>query len=199
MHPHHAARSAADCEALRALLGRPEVVAVGECGLDFNRNFSPQAAQRRLLRRAARPWPRNSASRCSCTSATPATHSSASCASTGRSCRRPWSTASPAARAQLDAYLDLDLHIGITGWICDERRGLHLRGCWPVIPRDRLMLETDAPYLLPRTMPPPPRDRRNEPAFLPYVLDAVAAALGRPEAELAAETTATARAFFGLP
>jgi TatD DNase family protein len=91
------------------------------------------------------------------------------------------------------------LYIGITGWICDERRGLALRELLAVIPSDRLMLETDAPYLLPRTMPRPPRNRRNEPAFLPFVLAAVAGVLGRPEAELAAETTATARAFFGLP
>jgi TatD DNase family protein len=100
-------------------------------------------------------------------------------------------------RSALEAYLELGLHVGITGWICDERRGLPLRELVPLIPRDRLLLETDAPYLLPRTLAPPPRDRRNEPAFLPAVLDAVASALGRPPAEIARETTANARAFFG--
>ena len=54
----------------------------------------------------------------------------------------------------LYAYLDLDLHIGITGWICDERRGTHLHALVPEIPATRLMLESDAPYLLPRTLRP---------------------------------------------
>ncbi|BBI75123.2 hypothetical protein HAALTHF_44260n [Vreelandella aquamarina] len=49
----------------------------------------------------------------------------------------------------LHGYLDLDLHIGLTGWICDERRGHHLRDMVRDIPLDRLMVETDCPYLLP--------------------------------------------------
>jgi TatD DNase family protein len=100
--------------------------------------------------------------------------------------------------AELDAYLALDLHIGITGWICDDRRGRHLRDLVRRIPRDRLMLETDAPFLTPRNMPGIPRDGRNEPALLPYVLQTVATALGKPADEVAAATTATARAFFQI-
>ncbi len=99
---------------------------------------------------------------------------------------------------ELDAYLEMGCHIGITGWICDERRGLHLRELVPRIPLDRLMLETDAPFLTPRTMRPRPRRDRNEPAFLAHVLEAVAAATHRPSEEVARATTATARAFFGL-
>jgi TatD DNase family protein len=94
----------------------------------------------------------------------------------------------------LNAYLDLDCHIGITGWICDERRGAHLRRLVPRIPLHRLMIETDAPFLVPRDMKP--RPSRNEPAFLPRVLGAVAAARAMPPEEVAAATTATARAFF---
>jgi TatD DNase family protein len=99
--------------------------------------------------------------------------------------------------AELDAYLDLDLHIGITGWICDERRGSHLREILPRIPLNRLMIETDAPFLVPRTMTP--RPSRNEPAFLPHVLRGTTFALGLPEAEVARATTSTACAFFGIP
>jgi TatD DNase family protein len=95
---------------------------------------------------------------------------------------------------ELDAYLKLDLHIGITGWICDDRRGTHLRELVGRIPKGRLMLETDAPFLAPTRA-----QRRNEPAFLRQVLEAVAQARGEPPAEVAAHTTATAGAFFGLP
>ncbi|HUH05345.1 MAG TPA: TatD family hydrolase, partial [Kofleriaceae bacterium] len=84
------------------------------------------------------------------------------------------------------------------GWICDERRGLHLREIVGRIPPERLMIETDAPYLLPRDMSPKPSSRRNEPAFLPHVLRRVAASVGRDEDEVASQSTATARAFFGL-
>ena len=95
-------------------------------------------------------------------------------------------------------YLDMGLHLGITGWICDERRGTHLRELVREIPLDRLMIETDAPFLVPRTMPTKPKDGRNEPAFLPYVLQAVADCLGKPVPAVAEATTKTAREFFRL-
>jgi TatD DNase family protein len=65
--------------------------------------------------------------------------------------------------------------VGITGWVCDERRGLELRALLPQIPADRLLLETDAPYLLPRDLLPKPTSRRNEPCFLPHIVRQVAA------------------------
>jgi TatD DNase family protein len=99
---------------------------------------------------------------------------------------------------ELKAYLDLDLYIGITGWICDERRGKHLVELVKEIPSNRLLLETDAPYLTPRDLKPQPKARRNEPAFLPHILHAVARALGRPAADVAAETTRNATELFSL-
>jgi TatD DNase family protein len=101
-------------------------------------------------------------------------------------------------RDELRAYLELDLYIGITGWICDERRGRHLLELVKQIPRERLLLETDSPYLTPRDLEPQPKSRRNEPAFLPHIARAVARALGRPVEELAADTTRNACRFFGL-
>ncbi len=101
-------------------------------------------------------------------------------------------------REELKAYLDLGLYIGITGWICDERRGKHLLELVKEIPGDKLLLETDAPYLTPRDMKPQPKARRNEPAFLPHILKAVARARGRPAEEVAAETARNARALFSL-
>lgn len=99
----------------------------------------------------------------------------------------------------LFAYMDLDLHIGITGWICDERRGSHLKQLVKNIPDDRLMIETDGPYLLPRTLSPQPENRRNEPAFLPEVLREVARCKQISEDDLAQQTTVCAQAFFALP
>ena len=117
----------------------------------------------------------------------------------GRGYRARSSIASPETGFALDAYLDLDLHVGVTGWICDERRGLHLRGIVDRVPLDRLMIETDAPYLLPRDLVPKPKARRNEPMHLPHILRAVAGAVGCEPDALARSTTETARRFFGLP
>jgi TatD DNase family protein len=201
IHPHHAQDfSAETLPDLEALLGDPTYVAVGECGLDYNRMFSPRQAQLLCLEaqldlaaRTGKPL---------------FLHERDASDDLLATLRPRRATLGPAAvhcftgdGATLDAYLDLGLFIGITGWICDERRGLHLRDLVPRIPPDRLMLETDAPYLLPRNLPAAvvkSSNRRNEPGFLPAVLEVVASAQRRTPAEVAAATTATARRFFGL-
>jgi TatD DNase family protein len=101
-------------------------------------------------------------------------------------------------KEDLRAYLDLGLYVGITGWICDERRGGHLLELVRDIPRDRLLVETDAPYLTPRDLKPQPKARRNEPAFLPHIVKTIARALGRPAEDVAGETTRNARVLFNL-
>jgi TatD DNase family protein len=100
---------------------------------------------------------------------------------------------------ELTAYLDLGFAIGITGWICDERRGAHLLPLMREIPADRLLLETDGPYLLPRDLSPKPASRRNEPAYLPHITEAVARARGESVTALARSSTAATRKLFGLP
>jgi TatD DNase family protein len=200
VHPHHAR----DCDehtldALRALAAQPEIAAIGECGLDYDRNFSPPETQRRWFEAQVA---------LAAELGMPLFLHEREATDDVLAVIRRYRDRVPAAvlhcftgsEAALDAYLALDLHIGITGWICDERRGLPLRAIvgQKKIPRDRLMLETDAPYLLPRTITPRPRSRRNEPAFLPHVLAMVAQCTGRDAAEVAAETTATAVRFFGL-
>jgi TatD DNase family protein len=196
VHPHHAREcDATTVPALRVLAQQPKVVAVGECGLDFNRNYSPHPDQERwfeaqlaLARELGKPlflhsrdaFPRFT----DILRAFPLPNAVAHCF-TG-------------SKAELHAYLDLGLYIGITGWICDERRGAHLLELVREIPADRLMLETDSPYLTPRDLRPQPKARRNEPAFLPHVLRAVARALGKAPERVAEETTRTARGFFAL-
>jgi TatD DNase family protein len=93
----------------------------------------------------------------------------------------------------------MQLFIGITGWICDERRGAHLLPLMRTIPGEQLLLETDAPYLLPRDLQPQPASRRNEPAYLPHIAEVVARARGETTARLAQDTSANARRLFLLP
>ena len=198
VHPHVARQwSGSSAGALRSLLIRPEVVAVGETGLDFNRDFSPRSCQERafeaqieLAAELAMPIFMHERDASERFVAILARHRHR----LGRAVVHCFTGEERA----LDAYLDLDLHIGITGWICDERRGVHLHRLVGKIPPARLMVETDSPYLLPRDLRPRPKGRRNEPAFLPHIVARIAEARGETPEELAASSTETARAFFGL-
>lgn len=198
VHPHEARHWASGSTAdLRALMQHPAVRAVGECGLDFNRDFSPREQQVRCLEAQL-----ELAAETGLPVFLHERDASERLLDILRSTRDHLSRAVvhcfTADRRALFGYLDLDLHIGITGWICDERRGTGLQQLVRDIPADRLMLETDAPWLLPRTLSPRPKDRRNEPAFLPEIARQVAACRGEPVERLAAASTANARAFFGL-
>ena len=101
-------------------------------------------------------------------------------------------------QAELHEYLDLDCHIGITGWVCDERRGTHMKAFMQDIPSDRLMIETDSPYLKPRNLRPKLKSNRNEPRLLPWILGTLAACRNEHPKTLAEATTRNARAFFHL-
>lgn len=197
VHPHDS-RNCTDetVTELRRLAANDEVVAIGECGLDFNRDFSPRPLQEKwfeeqialaeelqmplflherdahlrfceILKRARKSVP----AVIHCFTGT---------------------------RDKLMAYLEMGLHIGITGWICDERRGMHLRELVKEIPLDRLMIETDAPFLTPRNLPMKPKDGRNEPGFLTHVLKTLADCLGKSPALVALDTTRTATEFFRI-
>lgn len=199
VHPHHATELGdGELSALRELVQSHEVVAVGECGLDYCRNFSPQDAQRRAFVRqltlaADSGKPVFLHQRDAHADFSAILHEYRGALSAGVA------HCFTAGAAELDTYLALDLSIGITGWFCDERRGAHLHALVSRIPSGRLMLETDAPYLLPRDLEPAPRSRRNEPMHLPHIGAAVAAARAESVQQCAAHTTAHARAFFRLP
>jgi TatD DNase family protein len=199
IHPHHAADVTSDLLAeMETLARRPEVVAVGECGLDYFRNFSPQEAQRDAFHRQL-----ELAARVGKPVFLHERDAHDDFVSILREHRR--SLVGGVAHCftgvgeQLSRYLQLDLAIGITGWICDERRGAHLLPLMREIPADRLLLETDGPYLLPRNVAPKPKSRRNEPSFLPAVATVVAQARGEDTAQVARASTAAARRLFGLP
>lgn len=198
IHPHHAAEfSQQAVRDLQAMLGDPLAVAVGECGLDYCRNYAPSGDQRQAFEgqlkiaadcgkpvflhqrdahdeflrilRDYRPSLSGGVAHCF--------------------------TEGPAV---LDDYLELGLYIGITGWICDERRGADLRAALARLPLDRLLLETDAPYLLPRTLSPKPRTRRNEPAYLTEVLRVVADSMQQTAEVVAAASSQNAERLFRL-
>jgi TatD DNase family protein len=199
VHPHHAGDFDADAEqALRELHGLPQVVAVGETGLDYHRNFAPRDAQlfafeRQLELSAGCGKPLFLHQR-------DAHADFITCVDNVRGrIGRAVVHCFTGAKDELFDYLDRDFFIGITGWICDERRGTHLRELVKSVPADRLMLETDAPYLLPRSVVPMPSHRRNEPMYLAHVCAEVARDRGEDMAVTAANATATARGFFGLP
>lgn len=198
VHPHHASEYGDTVHAaLRELTSRDAVVAVGECGLDYFRNFSPQDQQRDAFRRqlelaAEKKLPlflhQRDAHQDFLKILAPAmpdiSRAVAHCFTGGAD--------------ELEAYLDLGLYIGVTGWVCDERRGEVLKNILERIPLERLMIETDAPYLLPRTLEPKPATRRNEPCYLREILRVIAAERAMPEQELARATTENAERFFSI-
>ncbi|MCS1410638.1 MAG: 3'-5' ssDNA/RNA exonuclease TatD [Verrucomicrobia subdivision 3 bacterium] len=199
IHPHHASNfEPGSLTALKDLAAEPQVAAIGECGLDFYRNFSPRSAQQECLREQLG---------LAVELGLPVfLHERDAHVSFVAILREAVANLKAAvvhcftgSRRALEAYLYLGCFIGITGWVCDERRGGKLRELVPSIPLDRLMIETDAPYLLPRDLKPKPKTTRNEPCHLAHIGRAVADIRGIPYEDLAAATTENARRFFGLP
>ena len=198
VHPHHAIDydDATDAE-LREHLKADEVRAVGETGLDYHRNYSPQAAQVEAFERQLQ---------IAVDCAKPLFLHQRDAHADFMSVMRNFAGrigkvvvhCFTGTRAELVDYLDAGWHIGITGWLCDERRGSHLRELVRDIPADRLMIETDSPYLLPRTVTPKPSPRRNEPMYLTHIVEELARDRGEDVELTAANATATATAFFGL-
>lgn len=198
IHPHMAKSfDHGSIETLAELLALPNVVAVGETGLDYNRNFSEPSQQRSSF---------TAHMELAITTGLPMfLHQ--------RDAHEDFMSLLREHRAQLGAvvvhcftgeeneledYLTLDCHIGITGWICDERRGHHLRDFVAKIPSNRLMIETDAPYLLPRDLKPKPKSRRNEPKFLPHICEVIAECRQESATTLALNSSRTAIDFFKL-
>ncbi|MBD1583294.1 TatD family hydrolase [Pseudoalteromonas sp. S16_S37] len=176
IHPHNAKDASSDyLTHLCQLLSQPEVVAVGECGLDFNRDFSPRSQQINVLseqlslaQQLGMPvylHERDAFESMSTVLEQMNVHGVLHCF-TGD-------------KTALEFYLNYGLMIGITGWVCDERRGAQLQQLVPLIPDDKLLIETDAPYLLPRTLKPKPKSRRNEPAFVIEVVRQIAQLRGQ--------------------
>jgi len=198
VHPHDADGVSDDyLEQLAQLASQVEIKAIGECGLDFNRNFSAPEQQLNVFkaqislaselnmplflhqRDAFQPW---------------------------FSALKPFIHKVPAMvahcftgnRQELEQCLSADMYIGITGWLCDERRGQELRDIVNLIPLNRLLIETDAPYLTPRTIRPRPKSSRNEPSYLSFVVEELAKLTAIDQQEIACQTSSNAEKVFNL-
>jgi TatD DNase family protein len=198
MHPHHASDwSAEAAQRFSACMAQSKCIAAGEMGLDYFRNFSSPEDQRTAftaqlalavehglpaylhvrdahadfypILKEFMPDLKNAVVHCF----------------TG-------------LQPEMEAYVELGCGIGITGWVCDERRGLDLQKIVPYIPDDRLMIETDCPYLMPRTLSPKPKSRRNEPMYLPEVLRVIAELRQQSPTEVAELTWHNSHRFFGF-
>ncbi|MCZ2720300.1 TatD family hydrolase [Marinomonas sp. 15G1-11] len=193
-HPHHASEWDRDSkQATLNLINNSSPIAIGETGLDFNRNYSTieeqifafneqiliaqekdlplylheREAEDVLINTLSNHIPTKGVIHCF----------------TGNT-------------RTLTRYLDLNLYIGVTGWLCDERRGQDLQEAVKYIPNDRLLIETDSPYLIPRTIRP--RPKKNHPKYLPYIIAALASIRGQSEEEIKAITTANAQKLFTI-
>lgn len=195
IHPHDAKYfNEQSISELRKLLQLGHVISVGECGLDFGRDFSPRPiqekcyqAQLELSIQTKKPLFLHE-----------------------RSAFKRFNEITDDYRSQLPegvvhcftgtleeakTYLDKGFYLGFTGAISDDRRFKHLEEVIRYVPLDRMMIETDAPFMLPKNMPRM-QNRRNEPSFLPYIAQTIAHLKKISIAEVADETTETARKFF---
>lgn len=199
VHPHDAESVNNDyLFEIAKLAEHPQVKAIGECGLDFNRNFSTPEQQLKVFkehiqlakqlcmplflhqRDAFAPWFNE---------------------------LKPFFDHIPAMvshcftgnEEELKKCIDVGMYIGITGWLCDERRGQALQDAVSLIPLNRLLLETDAPYLTPRTIRPRPKSSRNEPSYLPYIIEKISDITGLDPNEIACQTSTNAQQVFNLP
>ena len=199
VHPHHADDYTLETSRQLVELGSQKcVVAIGECGLDFNRNFSTQENQRtafdaqlELAAEIGKPVFLHQRDAhddfvAMLKNVRPELSGAVAHCFTGTA-------------AEVNDYLELGMYIGVTGWICDERRGQDLQQAVKEIPLNRIMLETDAPYLLPRDLAEKPLKKgRNEPCYLPHIAEAVSRYMGVDIEELRQAVLSNAKIFFNI-
>ena len=189
IHPHEAATSEAhNVDALRELLAHPKAVAVGETGLDYFRDYAPAEDQQRLFdaqlalaRETGKPVVIHTRAADDDTAARLVAHE-------GRVVLHCFS--SPPL---LEPALEHGWYVSFAGNVT-YKNASDLRAAARRVPADRLLAETDSPYLAPQ----PVRGKRNEPAYVVHTVDALAAARGEEAAWLAAQIDANADAVFSL-
>jgi TatD DNase family protein len=189
IHPHEAgATTDEDLEGLRELLDHPKAVAVGETGLDWFRDYAPRDDQRRLFAAQLELAAELGKPVVIHTRAADDDTLAALAGFTGTVVLHCFS--SPHL---LPTALDRGWYVSFAG-NASFPKAVDLRLAATQVPSDRILAETDAPYLAPQ----PVRGKRNEPAFVLHTLDALASARGEDPAELEAQIDANASACFAL-
>ena len=198
IHPHQASTWDGDSlSQLTQLASSKHVVAIGECGLDYNRDFSPRDKQRQAFEAQLAL-----AAQLQIPVLMHCRDAHADFITILKQYRHKLPSAVlhcfTGSKEELLECLALDIYIGITGWVCDERRGAELASIVPLIPDNRLMVETDSPYLLPRSMRPKPKSSKNLPQYLPYIVESIAKLRGQSYQELAGYCYENSIRFFRL-
>ena len=202
IHPHDAKSfDNQSIPKLKALLKKPHVVSVGECGLDFDRDFSPRPMQEECYKAHLQlaieiQKPLFLHERAAFERFIAITNDYLS--------KLPKAVVHcfTGSLSEAKIYLDKGFYLGFTGAISDTKRFAQLKDVIKFIPIDRMMIETDAPFMLPKNVPKDEltkyHERRNEPAFLPYVAKTIAEFKGMPVDYVADATSKTAKDFFGI-
>ena len=197
LHPHNADRFVdRDLQEVRDMYrSNPRIVAVGECGLDYNRMFSTKGNQLKTLEafiglaeELEAPMFLHERD---------ASEDFAACfRKAARVAERSVVHCFTGDRRTVERYLEMGFSIGVTGWICDDRRADELREAVAVIPKDRILIETDAPYLTPRNVPG--LGRTNVPENIVYVARTLAEYMHISEEELVRSARENTERIFGL-
>ena len=167
-HPHNAKDFKIEfLKDISIYLDDPRAICLGEMGLDFNRNFSSREEQ--ILCFESQLSLANSINKPLFLHQRDAHEEFLSILDNYKFNQKLIVHCFTGNLSELEDYLKRDFYIGITGWVCDLKRGLDLRECINHIPQDKLLIETDSPYLSPRK-----KIRRNEPKFLIDVAEEVA-------------------------
>ena len=173
IHPHNAKEFSRELfTEIKDLLIEDKVKCVGETGLDFNRNYSSPEDQQRSFEAHIE---------LAIDISKPLFLHERDAHEKFIEIINPYLNEMPKSvvhcftgqKEALLKYIDMNFYIGITGWLCDERRGKHLEELIPLIPLEKLLIETDSPYLLPRDMGLD-NSSRNEPQYLKHIAKRVA-------------------------
>ena len=196
-HPHNAKEfKESNVSIIKELLNNKYVVAIGECGLDFYREYSTKREQVNCFE--------HHLSIASETKKPLFLHERDAFNDFYDMLKNHCDNLQnfvvhcfTSNKSNLIKYLDIGAYIGLTGWLTDTNRGFHLKDIIKLIPHDRIMIETDAPYLIPHNINFK-HDGINQPAYLPYVAEAVALSMDLELNYLSTLTIENTKKFFNL-